>query len=57
MFCVAVIGYFATFKTLKGHLVEYGMPMSDLAYRFFDMVTVAVPPVLPIAITIASIYS
>lgn len=53
MFIVAIIGYSSTFK----FLTENGVSKEDKTYRFFDMVTVAVPPILPIAITFASIYA
>lgn len=48
-----MIGFFTTLQYLQLAM----LPKGKIAARFFDLVTISVPPVLPIAMTMGTIYA
>lgn len=53
MACLAVVGFFATLPAM----LSQGIPIEDTIDRSLDLITITVPPALPAAMTIGTIFA
>jgi cation-transporting ATPase 13A3/4/5 len=53
MFACALIGFLSTIK----YLIETGYTKAEVIKKSLDLVTIAVPPILPSAMTIGTVYA
>ena len=53
MFFISVVGFSCTAKRMR----EFDITIYHLILKFFDLVTIAVPPTLPIALSAGVDYS
>lgn len=53
LFCIALIAFFYTIIIFT----KYGSPIASMIHRSLDLITIAVPPALPIAMSIATAFS